>query len=103
MVRIEGAVVRNSFWWLAIGLARCGGMLTATSISPFWSAATRTASSGIGRNTTVLILGAPRHHAVLASSTTSSSLAQRTNLHGPVPLGWREMSAGCLPAYALGG
>jgi hypothetical protein len=35
-------------------------MLTATSISPFCSAATRTASSGIGLNTAVLIFGAPR-------------------------------------------
>jgi len=34
-------------------------MFTATSISPFWSAATRTASSGIGLNTMVLILAAP--------------------------------------------
>ena len=40
--------------------ARWGGMFTATSTSPFWSAATRTASSGIGRNTTLLIRAAPR-------------------------------------------
>src|SRR5262249_16250609 len=66
--------------WFAIGFARCGGMFTATSLSPFCSGATRTASSGIGRNTTVLILGAPRHQASLASSTTSSSFDQRTNL-----------------------
>src|SRR5439155_24977552 len=78
-------------------------MLTATSISPFCSAATRTASSGIGRNTTVLTLGSPRHHAELAASTTSSSLAQRTKVEGPVPIGWPESAAGWLPAYALGG
>ena len=59
-MRIDGAVLRKIFGWLAMMLARCGGMFTATSISPFWSAATRTASSGIGWNTTVLILGAPR-------------------------------------------
>ena len=39
--------------------AMWGGMFTATSISPFCSAATRTASSGIGLNTTVLIFAAP--------------------------------------------
>src|SRR5437867_1596207 len=103
MVRIDGAVDRNSRGWLPIGLARCGGMFTATSTSPFCSAATRTASSGMGLKTTVLMGGAPRHHAELASSTISSSLAHRTNLYGPVPIGLREMSAVSLPAYALGG
>src|SRR5919108_6662197 len=103
MVRIDGAVLRKIFGCFSMMLARWGGMLTATSISPFCSAATRTASSGIGRNTTVLIFGAPFHQPVLASSTISSSLAQRTNLYGPVPIGWREMSAGCLSLYAFGG
>src|SRR5215510_11161941 len=103
IVRIDGAVLRKIFGCRSMIPARCGGMFTATSISPFCSAATRTASSGIGRNTTVLIFGAPRHHASLASSTISSSLDQRTNLYGPVPIGWREMSAGCLSLYALGG
>ena len=78
-------------------------MFTATSTSPFWSAATRTASSGMGRNTTVLILGAPRQYCSLASRTISSSLLQRTNLYGPVPMGFFEMNALSLPAYAFGG
>src|SRR6185295_1929661 len=84
-------------------LARCGGMFTATSTSPFWSAATRTASSGMGRNTTVLIFGAPCQYCSFASRTISSSLLQRTNLYGPVPIGFFEMNALSLPAYAFGG
>ena len=60
MVRIDGAVLRKIFGCFSMIAARCGGMLTATSTSPFWSAATRTASSGIGLKTTVLIFGAPR-------------------------------------------
>ena len=42
--------------------------------------ATRTASSGIGLKTTVLILGSPRQWLGTASITISSSFAQRTNL-----------------------
>ena len=57
---MDGAVLRKIFGCLSMMVARCGGMFTATSISPFCSAATRTASSGIGLNTTVLILAAPR-------------------------------------------
>ena len=60
IVRIDGAVLRKIFGCFSMMEARCGGMLTATSISPFWSAATRTASSGMGLNTMVLTLAAPR-------------------------------------------
>ena len=77
---MDGAVERKILGWPAMMLARWGGMFTATSTSPFCSAATRTASSGIGRNTTVLILGAPRQYWSFASSTISSSLLQRTSL-----------------------
>jgi hypothetical protein len=80
IVRMLGAVDRNSFGCLSMTAARCGGMLTATSISPFCRAATRTASSGMGRNTTVLIFGAPRQWSGTASTTISSSFDQRTNL-----------------------
>ncbi len=79
-VRIDGAVERKTLGCAAMMGARWGGMFTATSTSPFWSAATRTASSGMGRNTTVLILGAPRQYCVFASRTISSSLLQRTSL-----------------------
>src|SRR5207244_8115676 len=92
IVRIDGAVERKSLGCLSMTGARCGGMFTATSISPFWSAATRTASSGIGLKTTVLILGAPRQYVSLASRTISSSFAQRTNLEGPVPIRDREVN-----------
>src|SRR4029453_2286928 len=84
-------------------LARCGGMFTATSTSPYCSAATRTASSGMGRKTTLLILGAPRQYWSLASRTICSSLSHFTNLYGPVPIGVFEMNAVSFPAYALGG
>src|SRR2546430_14465914 len=84
-------------------LARCGGMLTAMSTSPFWSDATRTASSGIGRNMTVLILGAPLQYCSFASRTISSSFTQRASLYGPVPIGVLEMNALSLSAYAFGG
>src|SRR5712691_10028443 len=84
-------------------LPRCGGMLTAMSTSPFWSDATRTASSGIGRNMTVLILGAPRQYCSFASRTISSSFTHRASLYGPVPIGFLEMKALSLPAYAFGG
>src|SRR5687768_6582868 len=57
----------------------------------------------MGRNTTVLILGAPRKYCSFASRTISSSLLQRTNLYGPVPIGFFEMNALSLPAYAFGG
>src|SRR2546425_438971 len=103
IVRIDGAVERKSFGCLSMTGARCGGMFTATSISPFWSAATRTASSGIGRNTTVLILGAPRQWLGKASRTISSSFDQRTNLYGPVPIGFLVTNVVSLPAYPLGG
>src|SRR5881392_2685674 len=103
IVRIDGAVERKSFGCLSMIRARCGGMFTARSISPFWSAATRTASSGIGLKTTVLILGAPRQYVVLASSTISSSFDQRTNLKGPVPIGFLEMNVVSLSLYAFGG
>jgi hypothetical protein len=93
-----GAVDRKIFGWLAMMLARWGGMFTATSTSPFWSAATRTASSGMGRKTTVLIFGAPRQWFASASSTISSSFDQRTYLYGPVPIGFFEMYAVSLPA-----
>ena len=59
IVRMDGAVLRKIFGCLSMIPAMCGGMFTATSISPFCSAATRTASSGIGLNTTVLIFAAP--------------------------------------------
>src|SRR3989304_5356562 len=39
MVRMDGAVERKSLGCLSMIAARCGGMFTATSISPFWSAA----------------------------------------------------------------
>src|SRR5438093_5869216 len=76
IVRIDGAVERKSLGCLSMTGARCGGMFTATSISPFWSAATRTASSGIGLKTTVLILGAPRQR----SEEHTSELQSLTNL-----------------------
>ena len=60
MVRMDGAVLRKSLGWFSMMRARWGGIFTATSISPFWRAATRTASSGMGRKTTVLMAGAPR-------------------------------------------
>src|SRR3989442_7677075 len=60
-------------------VSKCGGTLTVMSTSPDCSAATRTACSGIGRNTSVLTLGAPPHQCSLASSTICSSLTQRTN------------------------
>jgi hypothetical protein len=91
IVRIEGAVERKMFGWFAMILARCGGMFTATSTSPFCSAATRTASSGMGRQTTVLTRGAPRKYWGLASRTISSSLLHRTKRYGPVPIGFFEM------------
>ncbi len=50
-------------------------------------AATRVDSSGMGLKMSVLTFGAPRQYASLASSTSSSSLRQRTNLKGPVPTG----------------
>src|SRR4029450_9176139 len=100
---MDGAVERKIFGCPAMMLARCGGMFTATSTSPFCSAATRTASSGMGRNTTVLILGAPRQYCSLASSTICSSLSHFTNLSGPVPMGFFGGSAVSLPALALGG
>ena len=59
IVRMDGAVLRKIFGCLSMIPAMWGGMFTATSISPFWSAATRIASSGIGLNTTVLIFAAP--------------------------------------------
>ncbi len=93
MVRTLGAVVRKSFGWLAMMLARCGGMFTATSISPFWSAATRTESSGIGRKTSDLIRGAPRQYCSLASSSMRSSFTQRTKRKGPEPTGARDTAA----------
>src|SRR2546428_439563 len=104
MVRIDGAVDRKSFrgllviagrggggvsagavkrkgwgclWMMAAG---GGGMSPAGSISPFWSAATRTASWGIAQKTIVLFFGAPRQYRSFASRTISSSFDQRTNL-----------------------
>ena len=56
--------------------------------SPRVSAATRAKLSGMGRQITFLILGAPRQYAGLASSTTRSSLTHSTNLYGPVPTGF---------------
>src|SRR5262245_66238979 len=103
IVRMDGAVLRKIFGCLSMIAARWGGMFTATSISPFWSAATRIASSGIGLNTTVLIFGAPAQYPVNASITISSSFDQRTNLYGPVPMGLFEIAAGSLPAYSWGG
>src|SRR5262245_31446858 len=100
---MDGAVLRKIFGCLSMTPARCGGMFTATSISPFWSAATRTASSGMGLNTTVLIFGAPPQYPRKASITISSSFAQRTNLYGPVPIGALEIAAVSLPAYSFGG
>jgi hypothetical protein len=89
MVRTLGAVERKRRGWLAMMLARCGGMFTAMSISPFCSAATRTESSGMGRKISVLILGAPRQYCSLAVSSICSSFTQRTNLNGPEPTGFR--------------
>src|SRR6059036_3426973 len=103
IVRIDGAVERKSLGCLSMITPRCGGMFTARSISPFCSAATRTASSGMGRKTTVLTCGAPRQYASLASRTSSSSFDQRTNLYGPVPMGFFEKSAVSFPADSLGG
>src|ERR1700682_4123283 len=103
MVRMLGAVLRKSLGWFAMILARCGGMFTATSTSPFWSAATRTASSGIGRETTVLIFACPRQWVGTPSSEISSSLLHRARRYGPVPIGFFEMNGLSLPAYALGG
>src|SRR5436309_492507 len=102
IVRIDGAVERKSLGCLSMITPRCGGMFTARSISPFCSAATRTASSGMGRKTTVLTCGAPRQYASLASRTSSSSFDQRTNLYGPVPMGFFEKSAVSFPADSLG-
>src|SRR2546428_144661 len=77
-------------------------MLTAMSISAVWSAATRTACSGIGRKISVLTLGAPPHQLGLASSSMSSSLTQRTNLYGPVPTGFRSANTLSFPRKCLG-
>ena len=79
-------------------------MFTATSISPFWSAATRTASSGIGRKTTVLILGSP---APVAGNGLQHDLLVLRPAHELVGAGadrvLREMAAVSLPAYSFGG
>src|SRR5499425_3867451 len=58
-------------------------MFTAMSTSPFWSAATRTASSGMGLKTSRLIRGTPRQYCSLASSSMRSSFTHRTNFEGP--------------------
>src|SRR5882672_12260676 len=103
IVRMDGAEDRKIFGCLSMMAARCGGMFTARSISPFCSAATRTASSGIGRKTTVLTFGAPRQYWSLASSTITSSFDQRTNLKGPVPMGALEIAPVSLSFDAFGG
>jgi len=78
-------------------------MLTATSISPAWSAAARTACSGIGRKTIVLIFGAPPHQLGLASSSICSSFTHRTNLYGPLPTGFRSAKTLSFPRKWPGG
>src|SRR5215470_12088533 len=75
----------------------------ATSTSPRLRAASRVDSSGITRNTRVLMLGGLRQYCSLASSTSSTPGLNETNLYGPAPTGaFLKPSGPTCSTYFLG-
>ena len=87
ILRAEGTLATRVRALPSICFTRLGGTPRATSTWPPMRAATRVDSSGMGFQISVFTFGAPPQYVSLASSTSSSSLRQRTNLNGPEPTG----------------
>ena len=76
--KVLGTLRTSSEAAAATSACRNAGTLVTRSTSPDCSAATRVESSGMGRNTTSRMAGAPRQYASFAVSTSRSSFTHST-------------------------